>query len=252
MAWNPQKYNEFKTLRYKPYFDLVALIADKPKMKVIDLGCGTGELTKMLADWLTEPVIKGIDSSHEMLEKASQFCGILFEQRTIEEQLDIAERWDLIFGNASLQWVDNHKELFPKMISALNKDGQLAIQMPSQNENVLNQLLMELAKEEPYRGALGNWERDFTGLTIDEYAQILFENGGSDITIFQKVYPLIASTQDELYQFISGSALVPYFERLSGDIKNEFINEFKERIHKRFPSMPAIYAFKRIILYAKF
>lgn len=129
MAWNPEKYNEFKTLRYKPFFDLAAHILNKPNMKVIDLGCGTGELTHMLSERLTYPSVKGIDSSKEMLEKAKEFVSIQFEQKTIEEQINTGEKWDLIFANASIQWVDNHEELFPKIISLLNPDGQLAIQM---------------------------------------------------------------------------------------------------------------------------
>ncbi|MBF7092489.1 methyltransferase domain-containing protein [Flavobacterium sp. ALJ2] len=252
MAWNPEKYNEFKALRYKPFFDLVAHILDKPSMKVIDLGCGTGELTQMLSDKLTNPSVKGIDSSKEMLEKAKEFTSIQFDQKTIEEQINTGEKCDLIFANASIQWVDNHEELFPKIISLLNSDGQLAIQMPCQNENLLNQIVIELVQEEPYKSALNNWKRLSPVLTMDDYAQILFENGGTDIVIYQKVYPMIAESTDELYEFISGSTLVPYFERLEGTIKEQFIQEFKNRIQKRFNKIPSLYAFKRILLYARF
>lgn len=252
MAWNPEKYNEFKTLRYQPFFDLVTHIQDKPNMKVIDLGCGTGELTNMLSERLTNPSVKGIDSSKEMLEKAKEFTSIQFEQQTIEEQINTEEKWDLVFANASIQWADNHHELFPKIISLLNPDGQLAIQMPCQNENLLNQIVLELVQEEPYRTGLNNWKRISPVLTMDDYAQILFENGGMDIIIYQKVYPMIAKSHDELYEFISGSTLVPYFERFEESIKNQFIKEFKARIKKRFRKTPSLYAFKRILLYARF
>ncbi|KIA93665.1 trans-aconitate methyltransferase [Flavobacterium sp. KMS] len=252
MAWNPEKYNEFKTLRYKPFFDLIAHIQDKPNMKVVDLGCGTGELTNMLSEKLTNPSVKGIDSSKEMLEKAKEFTSIQFDQKTIEEQINTGEKWDLVFANASIQWVDNHEKLFPKIISLLNPDGQLAIQMPCQNENLLNQIVIELVQEEPYKSALNNWKRLSPVLTMDDYAQILFENGGTDIVIYQKVYPMIAKSHDELYEFILGSTLVPYFERLEGAIKEQFIKEFKKRIEKRFSKTPSLYAFKRILLYAKF
>jgi trans-aconitate 2-methyltransferase len=252
MAWNPEKYNEFKTLRYKPFFDLIVHIQDKPNMKVVDLGCGTGELTNMLSEKLTNPSVKGIDSSKEMLEKAKEFTSIQFDQKTIKEQINTGEKWDLVFANASIQWVDNHEKLFPKIISLLKPDGQLAIQMPCQNENLLNQIVIELVQEEPYKSALNNWKRLSPVLTMDDYAQILFENGGTDIVIYQKVYPMIAKSHDELYEFILGSTLVPYFERLEGAIKEQFIKEFKKRIEKRFSKTPSLYAFKRILLYAKF
>jgi trans-aconitate 2-methyltransferase len=252
MAWNPEKYNEFKEVRYKPFFDLVQPIIDKPNMNVLDLGCGTGELTQMLSERLTDPNVKGIDSSNEMLEKAEQFNDIKFERKTIEEQIHTNEKWDLIFANASLQWVDDHEKLFAQIISCLNEDGQLAIQMPLQTENLLNQILLELVQEEPYQTALNGWKRLSPVLTLDDYARILFEKGGDNITIYQKVYPLIVNTQNELYEFISGSTLVPYFERLHGEIRERLILEFKKRIKKQFPNTPALYAFKRILLYARF
>jgi trans-aconitate 2-methyltransferase len=252
MAWDPEKYDEFKSIRFKPFFDLVTLIRDKPRMKVIDLGCGTGELTNMLAERLTDPSVKGIDSSKEMLDKAVGFPNIVFEQKAIEEQLETGEKWDLVFSNAAIQWVDDHHKLLPKIISTLNSDGQLVVQIPSQNENLLNQILIRLVQEEPYSTALNNWKRIFPVLTIDDYAQILFQNGGTEINIFQKVYPIIATTYDELYEFISGSSLVPYFERMNGEIREQFASEFKRRISLSFPKLPALYAFKRIIFYARF
>lgn len=254
MAWNPEKYNEFKSVRYKPFFDLAALIEDRPGMEVIDLGCGTGELTAMLADKLTDARVLGVDSSAEMLEEAAQFGreGLGFEQQTIEEAVQAGKQWDLVFSNAAIQWVDHHQQLFPAILARIRPGGQVAIQMPCQQENVLNQLLLQLADEEPYSSVLNNWNRLSPVLSMDDYAQMLFVHGGRNITVFQKVYPLIANSHDDLYQFISGSALIPYFERLEGAVKEQFILEYKRRIAERFPQLPALYAFKRIILYAQF
>jgi trans-aconitate 2-methyltransferase len=252
MAWNPEKYDEFKSVRFKPFFDLIALLEDRPNMKTLDLGCGTGELTNMLSEKLKNPIVKGIDSSQEMLAKAAPFKHITFEHKTIEEQLNTTEQWDLIFSNAAIQWVDHHETLFPKIITKLNKGGQLLVQMPVQDENLLNQILLELVQEEPFYTALNGWKRLSPVLSIDEYAQILFENGGKDINIFMKVYPIIANTTDELYEFISGSALVPYFERLDDATKNKLTRAFKARIALKFKRTPALYAFKRIIFHARF
>jgi len=252
MPWDPDKYNEFKSLRYKPFFDLAGLITDKPSITVIDLGCGTGELTDIVAQKLTMPIVKAIDSSAEMLEKAKGFKDIFFEQKTIEQQIATGEQWDLVFANASVQWVDNHEELFPKIIKTINKGGQLAIQMPCQNDNILNKILIDLVQEEPWTEALQGYLRLYPVLSIDEYAQLLFKNGGENITIYQKVYPQVAASHDELYEFIAGSALVPYFERLKGRVKEAFIVAYKERIEKEFPVLPALYAFKRIIMHATF
>lgn len=252
MAWNPEKYDEFKDERYQPAFDLMGHVRGKPGMRVIDLGCGTGELTKFLAERMDNPVVKGIDNSKEMLGKAVLGPNLSFECLTIEEQLGKPEKWDLIFSNAALQWVEDHESLFPAVISKLNPGGQLAVQMPSQAENTLNKLLLEVVREAYFAKALGNWTRESPVLTMDEYAQILFQNGAASMTIYQKVYPIIAPDHQTLFDFISGSSLLPYMERFEGEIKGEFINVYKERIKGYFAEFPAVYAFKRLLIYAVF
>ncbi|WP_338841064.1 methyltransferase domain-containing protein [Flavobacterium ginsenosidimutans] len=252
MTWDPKKYNEFKTERSKPFDDLTSHIIDKPNLKVIDLGCGTGELTKKLFDILTNPTVLGIDNSSEMLAKAPSQENLKFREKPILEQVKDDVKWDLIFSNAALQWIDNHYELFPKIISRINPGGQLAVQMPQQNENILNKILFQLVQEEPYASYLKNWTRPSPVLTLDEYAKILFENGGKDLVLYEKVYPLISTKKDEFFDFISGSALTVYQERLKEKEFEELATEFKKRIDTYFPNVPSIYAFRRLLIYAKF
>lgn len=253
MPWNPDIYNQFKNIRFKPFFDLIDLIQDEGSMKAIDLGCGTGEQTSILAEKFPQAHFMGIDSSAEMLEKSKllKSDNLQFRKATTEEILDSGESWDLIFSNAALQWSDNHKELFPKLISTLNSSGQLAIQMPYQPGNILNKILFEMGNEEPFKTQLNNWNRPSTVLTLDEYAQILFDNGIEDLNISQKIYPIIAEDHETLFNFISGSALIPYLEKLSEEHQETFIAEFKKRIELNFPKLPAIYSFKRILMYGK-
>ncbi len=142
MPWDPNKYNEFKKERYKPFFDLISHLQNQPNLQVIDLGCGTGELTQILAEQLTSATVLGIDNSASMLTKApAGISNLSFQEITIEQQLSKSTKWDIIVANASLQWIDNHELLFPQIIKLLNPNGQLAIQMPSQTENILNKLL---------------------------------------------------------------------------------------------------------------
>ena len=150
MPWNPETYNKFKEERYQPFYDLISHIHHKPGMKIIDLGCGTGELTKILADKFTESTVLGIDTSAEMLSKAPQQKNLSFLQSSIEKEVEKSDKWDLIVANASLQWVENHHRLFPRIFAKLSENGQVAIQMPSQKENKLNQMLHELAHEAPF------------------------------------------------------------------------------------------------------
>ncbi|MBN8783591.1 MAG: methyltransferase domain-containing protein [Terrimonas ferruginea] len=252
MPWNPEVYNQFKEKRYEPFYDLISHIKAKPHMRIVDLGCGTGELTAILANKFAGSKVLGIDSSAEMLAKAPAQENISFVQRAVEEQLMIDDQWDVIAANASLQWVEDHPSLFPKIISKLRPGGQLAVQMPSQQENVLNQLLYKLVHESPYYEVLKNDIRHSPVLSLDEYTTLLYSNGASEVLVYQKVYPIIAQSADTLYDFISGSALVPYMEKLNEPIKSALVKEFKQRIARQFPSAPMVYAFKRIILVASF
>lgn len=253
MPWNPEIYNKFKNIRYQPFYDLADFIEPVSGMKAIDLGCGTGEQTAILADKFAEANFLGVDSSAEMLEqsKSLETDNLHFRKATTEETLKSGEKWDLIFSNAALQWSNNHETLFAELIKLVNPKGQFAVQMPVQPENKLNIILAELVDEEPFKSYLKGYKRDSPVLSIDEYAQILFDGGLEDLKILQKVYPIIANDHETLYNFISGSALIPYIERLDGDEKALFINTYKKRIALHFPKIPAIYSFKRLLLYGK-
>ncbi|MFG4004078.1 methyltransferase domain-containing protein [Flavobacterium aquidurense] len=253
MPWNPEIYNKFKNIRYQPFYDLIDFIKPVNGMKAIDLGCGTGEQTAILADKFKEADFLGVDSSAEMLEqsKALESDNLHFRKATTEETLASGEKWDLIFSNAALQWSNDHETLFTALIDLVNPKGQFAVQMPVQPENKLNVILAELVEEEPFKSYLKGYKRDSPVLSIDEYAQILFDGGLEDIQILQKVYPIIANDHETLYNFISGSALIPYIERLDGYEQELFIKTYKERIAAYFPKLPAIYSFKRLLLYGR-
>ena len=253
MPWNPEIYNEFKNIRYQPFFDLAENISSEGLKKAIDIGCGTGEQTHILSEKFKEAHFLGIDSSAEMLEKSFDFENerLSFKQKTIEELYDSNDKWDLIFSNAALQWSDDHEKLFPKLLSLLNNIGQFAVQMPVQSENMLNQILFQLASEEPYKTQLNGWNRISPVLSLDQYAKIMFDAGLKDLNIFMKVYPIIADNVEKLFQFISGSALIPYLEILDKDDHDKFISEYKKRIAGKFDKFPTIYAFKRMLLYGR-
>jgi trans-aconitate 2-methyltransferase len=253
MPWNPNKYNQFKNIRYQPFFDLSEMIFAQGLENGVDIGCGTGEQTFILSEKFEKTSFLGIDSSKEMLSGSEKFTHqkLKFQHLSIEDFAEDDSTWDLIFSNAALQWADHHQELFPVLISKLNKSGQFAIQMPVQKENLLNQLLIDLVQEKPFADFLGGWKRLSPVLNMDDYAQIMFDGGLTDIQIIQKVYPIIAENPDELFNFIAGSALIPYLERMPENEEQILVKEYKKRIEKAFKKFPAIYAFKRLLLYGK-
>lgn len=255
MPWNPDVYNQFKGVRYQPFFDLMELISEDGLTTAVDLGCGTGEQTHILSQRFPQASFVGMDTSPEMLakSKAVESGKLRFENTSVESFIadPLTPEWDLIFSNAALQWSNDHEMLFPQLIAKLSDRGQLAVQMPVQQENLLNKILYELVQEKPFVDYLRGWKRTSPLLSIDQYAQLMFEHGLQDIQIIQKVYPIIADDADKLVDFISGSALVPYMERLSPSEQQPFMAEFKNRIQQSFSKFPAMYAFKRLLLYGK-
>ena len=254
MAWSPGVYNKFKTERFAPFHDLLQLIHVKPGMDVIDLGCGTGELTRKLADGLPGAQVLGIDSSQEMLEHSTAFENeqVKFACKTIEEQLNSHQQWDLVFSNAAIQWVENHETVLPQIISILKKGGQLVIQIPAQHHNISNTILNELADEEPFKTAMKKWKRNSPVLETETYAQLLFENGSQAMTVYEKIYPLVLPDVNGLFDWVSGTALIPYIEKLETVTRERFVLQYRKRLENHFKTAPVFYPFKRIIMEATF
>jgi trans-aconitate 2-methyltransferase len=131
-TWNPDQYNRFKQQRTQPFLDLMSMVKGRNKKQGVDLGCGTGELTRLLADTLHFENFLGVDTSAEMLEKSKAFTrpGLQFQAADIAKFKPTTDV-DLILSNAALQWVPDHEVLFPKILSWIRPGGEVAIQMPS-------------------------------------------------------------------------------------------------------------------------
>lgn len=249
MPWNPDLYHKFRGERFAPFDDLLKLISRRDGMRVIDLGCGTGELTTRLADQLPKSEVVGIDSSEEMLSRAESLSrpGLSFEKKAIE---NVSGEWDLVFSHAAIQWVDDHQSLIPRLISFLRPGGQLAIQMPSNHEHPTHRIINEIANEEPFREILDGWFRSSPVLRISDYADILHKNGCDELIVFEKVYPHVLASADDLVEWTSGTALVPYFERLGDEHREEFLKRYSARLGAIWPTKPVFYGFQRILFSA--
>ena len=243
MPWNPDKYHQFQTQRSAPFDDLLKLVDIRPGLRVVDLGCGTGELTRRLADSLPDSNVLGLDASPQMLERAKEFIrpGLRFE---LGNQADLDGEWDLIFSNAALQWSDNHEQLIPNLFNRLAPGGQIAVQVPSNHNSTAHLTIIDVAGREPFVSALGGWTRQSPVLPIETYAELLFREEAQEILVFEKVYPHVLENADAILDWISGTALVPYFERL-GEQKDEFMNELQKELREvltgrtGFLSLPA-------------
>ncbi|HEX9333362.1 MAG TPA: methyltransferase domain-containing protein, partial [Anaerolineales bacterium] len=217
--------------------------------KVVDLGCGIGELTRQLADSLPNSNVTGLDSSPQMLDKAASFSSpsLRFEQA---DQSQLAGEWDLIFSNAALHWSEHHAELIPSLYRKLAAGGQIAVQVPSNFSHISHQIIRETASEEPFQSMLQGFLRYAPVLSIDQYAQILFDCGAENIIVFEKVYAHVLEDSDAVVEWISGTACVPYFERL-GEYKDSFVQTIRNKMQKALPQLPVFYPFRRTLFSAR-
>jgi trans-aconitate 2-methyltransferase len=250
MPWNPEQYHKFQSERSAPFYDLLKQVEIRPRIKAIDLGCGTGELTRVLADTLPESDVTGLDSSLEMLDaaRAASYASpnLQFEQGDLSK---LTGSWDLIFSNAAIQWCEDHEKLIPFLFLRLNRGGQLCIQTPSNHNHISHQLIRETAKEAPFDKILNGFERIAPVLSIEQYTKILLEQNAVNIVVFEKIYPHVLENSDAVVEWISGTALVPYFERLGGH-KPEFLEVLRGKMKKALPENPLLYPFRRILFSA--
>src|ERR1051325_6693693 len=154
-AWNPEQYTRFQNERSQPFFDLLALVEPRPSMRVVDLGCGTGELTRLLHDQLKAGSTLGIDSSASMLARSEALAGdgLRFAQGDISD-FTADRSFDLIFSNAALHWLPDHEALLRRLTAALAVGGQLAVQVPANDDHPTHVIAAQVADESPFREAM--------------------------------------------------------------------------------------------------
>lgn len=254
-AWNPNQYDKFKDERSRPFFDLMSLIQDVKNPKVIDLGCGTGELTSQLHKTLNSQDTVGFDSSDEMLAKAKQLetSGLHFEKGNIETFTE-QSKYDVLFSNAAVQWCANHPALLKKFKESLKPGGQLAIQMPMNHDYPTHTLAIEMSKEQPLNSQLGgqSYSVDQLMLTAQDYATHLFKLGFTEQKVFVRVYGHILDSREGVIEWVSGTTLTYFKSRLSKEDYAVFLTQYKDRLFKILKDeKPFFYPFKRVFIWGR-
>jgi trans-aconitate 2-methyltransferase len=246
MDWNPQQYDKFRVAREQPFDDVVALIKPATSLRIVDLGCGTGNLTKKLAERFTDADVVGLDSSTAMLESAAALKGprLRFVAGSIEAFADgggVDGEFDVIFSNAALHWVPGHEKLIAKLVARLSARGQLAAQLPADDYNSARTIFADVA----------GWRYEMATLDIGAYAERLYAAGLADLNVFEKIYPHILADADAVLEWACGTALLPYLERLPPAQHGPYLEEVRRRLHARYPEKPVFFPFRRIIFYAR-
>jgi len=251
--WNPAQYERFKDERSRPFFDLVALVQPQPSMRVVDLGCGTGELTREMHRRLGAAETLGIDSSPAMLAKAAAFAGdgLRFERCDIADLAD-PPAFDLVFSNAALQWLPDHERLFARIAALVRPGGQIAVQMPMNHDYPSHTTAAEVAREPEFAAALGGHERKSPMLAPETYAELLHRLGLREQHVRMQVYAHELASRDEVVQWVRGTLLTDYEKRLAPAVFARFLARYREALLPRLADeRPFFYPFKRVLMWGR-
>jgi trans-aconitate 2-methyltransferase len=244
--WNPAQYERFKAERRQPFTDLVSLIERTPSMRVVDLGCGTGELTRALHDALQAERTTGIDNSEAMLRNSSAFKSdrVRFELRDIQTWSAVAAA-DLVFSNAALHWLPNHPALFATLTASLRDGGQLAVQMPANDDHLSHRTAAAIAKE------MGFEPKETHVLPVERYAEILHGLGYQRQNVRMQIYGHLLPSLSDVVEWVKGTLLTDYEKRLGTERFADFLQRYRERLMASLPTgEPYFYTYKRVLIWA--
>ncbi len=251
--WNPAQYDRFQAERTQPFHDLLAMIAPQPGMSIADLGCGTGELTRQLHERLGARRTIGVDNSPNMLAKSAVHVttGLTFELGDLSS-FERPDEFDLIFSNAAIQWSPDHPALLARLTRSLRANGQLAIQVPANDDHITHEAARIVARRSPFAGKLNGWTRARAVLSVEEYSQILYDLRYREQSVRLIVYAHVLDDREAVVEWVKGTMLTDYQKRLPADMWPAFLEGYRDELFRAIPdTRPFFYPFKRILFWAR-
>ncbi|MEJ0020925.1 MAG: methyltransferase domain-containing protein [Acetobacteraceae bacterium] len=252
-AWDPGQYLRFAGERLRPALDLLAQVPLDAPARVVDLGCGAGNVTAILRQRFPAADIVGVDGSPAMIDKArASVADCRFELGDFFHWQPPAPL-DLIFTNAALQWVDRHSELLPRLLALLAPGGVLAIQVPAMHEAPLRRVPVGLAAQEPWRAHLGGVVSAPDILSPAEYWDLLRPRVAA-LDIWQTTYMHALSGENAVLEWASGSSLRPFLDRIPQDRLGEFRRAYADAVRPHYPRRAdgtTLLPFQRLFMVAR-
>jgi trans-aconitate 2-methyltransferase len=256
--WDANQYLSFADHRLRPALELLARVPLASPALVYDLGCGTGNVTRLIAERWPLAQVCGLDSSKDMLAKAAAEPARV---RWIEADI---RNWqpdapaDLIYSNATLHWVEDHRALFPRLLAALRPGGCLAVQMPLSWDSPSHRILREtLADGGPNGTALGRETlrkaaaRDWVE-AAPVYYELLAPRAGQ-IDIWETEYLQVLEGEDAILEWVKGTTLRPILSELDENDRAHFLAEYARRLRIAYPigkDGKTLYPFRRLFIVA--
>lgn len=251
--WNPIQYERFLKDRTRPAIDLTNRLEEFTPNSILDLGCGPGNSTKVLMDKFPNAKITGADNSDKMLDKARElYPDIEFIHLDANGDLhEISEKYDLVFSNACIQWLPNHRELLPKLMTLLKPNGVLAIQIPMQREHPVHIIINELVNTAKWSNKIS--PRQYNNLTTEEYFDVLSDIS-NDFEIWEINYCHRMPSYESIIEWYKGTGLRPYLEQLTELDANDFVNDVYIGLKQRYKTQKngeILFRFPRLFFIAR-
>ncbi len=251
MVWNPKTYLAFADERTRPAAELLARVPDETPARVIDLGCGPGNSTALLRARWPGAGIEGLDSSPDMLAKAK--ADVIGAEWILA---DVAAwradtPYDVIFSNATFQWLGDHAGLLPRLMGFVKPGGTFAFQIPHNQDAPSHALMRATAADGPWSSRLAN-VREIAVLMPQDYHAIMIPHAAS-IDIWETEYLHVLSGEDAVYHWVSGTGLRPFVQALDGAEREAFIATYKRKLLGAYPPRAdgtTLFPFKRLFAVA--
>lgn len=235
MTWSAQQYTMFEQQRTRPVRDLVAAIPNAEVRHAVDLGCGPGNSTEVLAARFPHAHVTGMDSSDGMLADARKRLPALNFKLADIGAWNPAQAFDVILANASLQWLPDHATLYPHLVKHLTQGGTLAVQTPDNLDEPAHRLAREVAADGPWSAKIGAVKHNERHTASDYYE--LLSTHCSTVDVWRTTYQHPLADHGAVVEWFKASALRPFLAPLSDEEKAAFLQAYKARITQAYPAL---------------
>ena len=231
--WSPSLYSRFEAERTRPSRDLLAQVPLEAPRSIVDIGCGPGNSTALLAARYPAADLVGLDTSPAMLAEAAM--------RLPQARFEAADAnvWtpepgiDLVFANAIYQWVPEHLTVLPKVLSALGEGSCLAVQMPDNFGEPTHQLMREVAADGPWAERLVGVSRACLPPLRVYYDALTRVSSGLDI--WHSVYNHVLDDAAAVVEWMRSTGLRPFLDLLNAEDQAAFLKRYTARIADAYP-----------------
>lgn len=233
--WNSEQYLKFEKERSRAAVDLANAIRLEAPKRILDVGCGPGNSTGVLAERFPGAHILGIDNSRNMIDAARRDHPSL-EFRLFDASGDLSalgNGYDVVFSNACIQWIPDHPRLLRRMMSLLAPGGVMAVQVPDNFEAPVHRMIREVIAEPEWKALLPA-QRALSTLHPDEYFDLLAELS-PEFYLWRTTYYQRMPSRRSLLEWYRGTGLRPYLAQLSGEKRDAFEAEILRRIVEQYP-----------------